>query len=113
MFEKGDYSIKGDLYENGNLITSTSTRLTVGDAVDEYKDTKAKEDILKELAYRTNGYNLSSKDKSEIAELLKSRNEDIKTDSVKTLFRKSFLYLILIIVLLSIEWYIRKRSNLV
>lgn len=113
IFEKGDYTVKGDLYENGNYITSTAARITVGEAVDEFKETRAKEDILKELAYRTNGYNLSLKDKSEISELFKSRNEDVKSVSVKTLFRNSFLYLILIIVLLSIEWYIRKRSNLV
>ena len=113
IFEKGDYTVNGDLYENGNYITSTAARITVGEAVDEFKETRAREDILKELAYRTNGYNLSLKDKSEISELFKSRNEDVKSVSVKTLFRNSFLYLLLIIVLLSIEWYIRKRSNLV
>ncbi|MEI7483820.1 MAG: hypothetical protein WCK13_03835 [Ignavibacteriota bacterium] len=113
IFDKGDYNVKGDLYENGNYLTSTSLKITIGDAVEEYKETRAKEDILKEIAYRTNGKNLSQKDKSEIAELLNTKNEDVKTVSVKTLFRRSFLYLILIIVLLSIEWYIRKRSNLV
>lgn len=113
IFEKGDYTVKGDLYENGKYLTSSTLRITVGDAVEEFKETRAKEDILKELAYRTNGKNLSLMNKSEVTEVLSTKNADAKTTSVKTLFRRSFLYLILIIVLLSIEWYLRKRSNLV
>jgi hypothetical protein len=113
LYEKGDYAIKGDLYENGNYLTSNMFKISIGDAIEEFKDTKAKEDILKEIAYRTNGINLTNKNSQEIQEILKLMTEETRTISEKALFRKSFLYLMLIIVLLSIEWYIRKRSNLV
>lgn len=113
IFDNADYKIKGDLYENGIYITSSEIKITVGDAVEEFKDTRAKDDVLKEIAFRTKGQNLSSKSKQEIKEILKSQGEESKTTSVKTLFRRSFLYLILVIVLLSIEWFIRKRSNLI
>jgi hypothetical protein len=112
-FEKGDYTVKGDLYENGNYIASNSLKLSTGDAIQEFKDTKASDEILKELAYRTKGENLTNKNRQDIAEVLKVNTGKESTVSEKGLFRSSFLYLILIIVLLSIEWYIRKRSNLV
>lgn len=113
LYKKGDYTVKGDLYENGNYLASNTLKISIGDALQEYKDTKATEDILKEIAYRTNGQNLTLRNKAEISEILKANTENVRTISEKALFRKSFLYLILIIVLLSIEWYVRKRSNLV
>lgn len=113
MFEKGDYTIKGDFYEEGNLLTSYTLKISTGDATEEYKETKASDETLKELAYRTKGQNLTNKNGKETSEILRSAVEETKTFPEKALFRKSFLYLILIIVLLSIEWYVRKRSNLV
>jgi len=112
-FEKGDYTVKGDLYENGNYTASTTIKLSAGDAVEEFKETRANDAILKELAFRTRGENLTNRSKQDLDGILKVNTERISTVSEKVLFRKSFLYLILILVLLSIEWYIRKRSNMV
>jgi hypothetical protein len=112
-FNRGDYTVKGDLYENGNYLASNSLKLSTGDATQEFKETKSSDEILKEIAYRTKGENLTNKNKQDIDEVLKANTEKERTVSEKGLFRRSFLYLILIIVLLSIEWYIRKRSNLV
>lgn len=113
LFDIADYTAKGDLYENGKYLVSSSVKYSVGNAKEEYNETKAKEDILKEIAFRTNGQNLRTKSDNEVKEILKTQGDNVKMTSVKVLFRRSFLYLILVIVLLSIEWYIRKRSNLI
>ena len=90
LYEKGDYTVKGDLYENGNYLTSSTLKLSAGDAVEEFKETKASEDILKEIAYRTNGENLTYKNKPDISEVLKVNSENVKIISEKALFRNSF-----------------------
>ena len=60
----------------------------------------------------TGGINLSGKNTTEIENLYISKGENTETYPNKTLLRNSIWYLIFILILLSIEWFIRKRNNL-
>ncbi len=111
-FEKGDYTVKADLYENGAIKYSSPTRFSVDEPFKEYKETRATDNILKEIANMTGGINLSGKNTTEIENLYISKGENTETYPNKTLLRNSIWYLIFILILLSIEWFIRKRNNL-
>lgn len=112
LFEKGDYKVKADLFENDVLKYSSTTRFSVDEPFKEYRETKAKDNILKEAANVTGGVNLSEKSTKELNELFKSTEYSEVSYPSKTLFRNSIWYLIFILLLLSIEWFIRKRNNL-
>jgi hypothetical protein len=112
FFEKGDYIVKADLYENALLRYSNSTKFSIDEPFKEYRETKAKDNILKEIANLTGGVNLTNKSTTETDELFKPKDEGNESYPFKSLFRNSIWYLLLILLLLSIEWYIRKRNNL-
>lgn len=112
IFEKSDFNAEADLYEDNVKIQSKGLKFTVSDAVNEFKETKANEKILKEISKLSGGLNLSGKSQSELDSIFKSQSNLTNISTSKSLFRNSLLYLILIIVLLSIEWFIRKRLNL-
>ena len=108
--EKGDYTVKADLYENNGIKYSAATKFSVDEPFKEYKETRAMDNILKEIANMTGGVNLSEKNETE--SLFISKDENTETFPNKSLFRSSIWYLIFILILLSIEWFIRKRNNL-
>ena len=112
FFENGDYTVKADLYENELLRYSNTTKFSIDEPFKEYRETKAKDNLLKEIANLTGGVNLSDKNTAETEELFKPKDVSKETYPIKSLFRNSIWYLILIILLLSIEWYLRKRNNL-
>lgn len=111
-FEKGDYNVKADLYENNTIKYSITTRFSVDEPFNEYKETKANDNLLKEIANITGGVNLSGRNSSDIEKLYVSKDDNTETYPNKTLLRNSIWYLIFILLLLSIEWFIRKRNNL-
>ncbi|MFA5012778.1 MAG: hypothetical protein WC644_12615 [Ignavibacteria bacterium] len=111
-FEKGDYTVEADLYENDGIKYSTTTKFSVDEPFKEYKETRATDKILKEIANMTGGVNLSGKNEAGTESLFISKDGNTETFPYKSLFRNSIWYLIFILILLSIEWFIRKRNNL-
>lgn len=112
FFEKGDYTIKAELYENNSVKYNGLTKFTIDDPFMEYRETKATDETLKQIALNTGGTVISGNGISANEEIFKSKHQSNEGYTFKSLFRKSVWYLIFILVLLSIEWYLRKRNNL-
>jgi len=111
----GTYSYTAELLSGNNLIESTDNRFIIGENNFEYKLTRADNSFLNKLSGDTYGINFSNADNSVIKDSLINFNERSKSE-FKT--RKNFelnvnpYYLGIIIFLLCLEWFFRKRNNL-
>ena len=111
--EKGDYYIDAYLY-NSPFI-STQERFTVDINRTEFLKTAADENFLKRLAENTGGKNFTGQDASGIISELEKQAETriAETQSFTNIYLNyNWLYFILIIILLGLEWLIRKRNFL-
>lgn len=113
--EKGEYFIQGILYQNGIEIGQDVKKILVKESVIEFKNTKPDRNILDNLAGLTGGRRITVQGLSELKDNIKQRNEnDLNNREIKNkIFLNSSLFiLVLVIILLSAEWFIRKRLNL-
>lgn len=112
FFDKGDYTVKADLYENGVFISSAVSKFSVDEAFGEYRKTRADAEILKQISANTGGKEIQPENTGEYGDTFKTNDELNEQFTFKILFRNSVWYLISVLILLSIEWYLRKRNNL-
>ncbi len=114
--ESGDFTYEGssDLY--GSTIKSNTGRFNIGDIQIERIDTRMRIDFLNLLANSTGGNYYSVDNYSKLTEQLKKLNEKSLKESVKRsdyqLWNNEWLML-LIILLFSAEWFIRKRAGMI
>lgn len=111
----GTYDIKADLYSNSNLIASDEIKILIGENNFEYVTTRSDESVLKELALNTSGVNLKNLSNSERSDLynnLQQSSDKKITESLKEALNINPFYLGIIIFLLCLEWFLRKRNNL-
>ncbi len=112
---EGDYEYTGGLYSKDILVESTQNRFTIGENNNEYKLTRADNTILSLLSNETGGKNFTGSNPSEIQDSLKNQNQKSRTEYKS---RKNFelnvnpFYLGILIFLLCLEWFLRKRNNL-
>lgn len=111
----GDYSFKGELLSGSNTVESIENRFAIGENNFEYELTRADNSILNNLSNETHGVNFSDADLSNIKDSFKSLNEQSKSE-IKS--KKNFelnvnpYFLGILIFLLCLEWFFRKRNNL-
>ena len=111
----GTYSYTAELYSGNNFIESTDNRFLIGQNNYEYLLTRADNSVLNELTGVSSGVNFSDKDNSAVKDSLEKFNELSRSE-----FRsgKNFelninpYYLGILIFLLCMEWFFRKRNNL-
>lgn len=111
----GTYSYTAELVSGNNLVESTDNRFIIGENNFEYKLTRADNSFLNKLAGDTYGVNFSNSDKSAIKDSLVNFNERFKSEfRTKKNFELNVnpYYLGIIIFLLCLEWFFRKRNNL-
>ena len=111
----GTYSYTAELVSGNNLVESTDNRFIIGENNFEYKLTRADNPFLNKLAGDTYGVNFSNSDKSAIKDSLVNFNERFKSEfRTKKNFELNVnpYYLGIIIFLLCLEWFFRKRNNL-
>lgn len=105
-----DFTAAGMLFSEKQLVAEDVIRFSCVKAADEYVVTKPDESVLKSIAANTGGADIKTYKGASFP-----KNESVKTGvktENKSLFRDSIRMLILIIVLLSAEWFLRKRFNL-
>ena len=113
--QDGIYEYTAELISQGNTAASITNKFLIGENNYEYKITRADDSFLNELSNNTGGINLSEKSESEISDVLKKTNENSGTE-IKTAgsFELNFnpYYLGIVIFLLCLEWFLRKRNSL-
>ncbi len=111
----GNYRYTAELFSGDKVIESSDNRFAVGENNFEFKFTRADNSVLNNLSKETRGYNFSDLSEKEITDSLNYINEKSESE-IK--YRSSFelnvnpYYLTIVIFLLCLEWFFRKRNNL-
>lgn len=110
--EGGDYSYTGSVALNSREIGTDAGRFSVEDFNLEFLQTRLNEALLQQLAAKTGGRYFSDANYDSLAAHLKF--PDRITSGVKEIpLWNKLLLLVVVIGLLSIEWFVRKRSGMV
>lgn len=113
--QDGNYEFTAGLYDENVLVENIQGRFLVGENNFEFTDTRADNSVLKILSLETGGQNLTGKSKSEIDDILKEMNDksEYEFKTARNLeMNVNPYYLALLIFLLCLEWFLRKRNNL-
>ncbi len=113
--KNGDYSFSGSASLNGKIIGNDNGNFNIGDVDIEFSDPQMNFSFLNLLSEQTRGkYYSPAEINSLIDELnkidLKSSKEKLLTSEIR-LWSDEWL-LIIVILLFSIEWFLRKRSGM-
>lgn len=111
---EGDYKLTANLFSNGTVLESENARLLIGENNFEFKRTNSDRTILSELASSTTGRNFTASDRKEINHFSDSLNSAHNQSQAKQDFNLKFnpYFLLVVILLLCSEWFLRKRNNL-
>jgi len=107
----GAYKIKAEAYRNDVNLGNNEIEINVLPVNSEFIFTKQDNEFLKRLAETTSGQYFNSDNYKKIIPLLPNTSEKISTTINYDLWNKLYT-LLLIIFLLSVEWFIRKRKGL-
>jgi len=113
--EDGNYEYTAGLYDDNVLVENILGRFSVGENNFEFSETRADNSVLKILSLETGGQNLTGKSKSEIDDILTEMNgkSEYEFKTARNLeLNVNPYYLALLIFLLCLEWFLRKRNNL-
>jgi len=111
----GDYFYTGELYSKGRLIESDTKRFSVGENNYEYKYTRSDKSILNNLVLSTGGRNFTNIEINKINDFIyqiNSQETETVINSENVFLNFNLYYLFIIILLLTLEWILRKRNNL-
>lgn len=111
----GDYRYKGTVERNGQLYAADSGRINIGEIDFERSNLTADANFLSALAFYSGGKYYSSKNYDDV--FSEYTRLDLKKAPVKSSFDEhriwSNIYILMVIVLLlSAEWFIRKRAGM-
>ena len=112
---EGDYSFKASAVADGQQIGEDHGRFSVGELNLEFQDTRMNSQLLRQLATLTGGRYYTPDDISTLSRDITtqptfSSRESIRTTTVE--FWNWQYSLAVVIVLLGVEWFIRKRSGM-
>lgn len=116
QYPNGLYRVEARATKDGQTIGSDQTVINIGESVAEFLHTKRNDQLLSQLAETTRGiyigeYNFN-RAYSFIDELLSEEIEASETDVEFYYLYRSGFWFILILILLSSEWLIRRNSSL-
>ena len=107
----GEYRYQGNVTYKNRTIGSDNGRFSVEDFTLEHLQTKIDENFLKQLALKTGGLFVNDNSLDSLDAVLKFPTKTSLRSREWQLWNK-LLLLILAILLLSIEWFLRKRSGM-
>lgn len=112
---EGDYSFNGSASLNGKLLGTDDGRFSIGDLSPEYQNFAMNAKLLRTLSDRSGGKFYSSENVVNFKDDLKN----IRNFNDKSVVNKSeialwnlFWILVIIVLLFSLEWFIRKRLGM-
>ncbi|NUN10211.1 MAG: hypothetical protein HUU54_13645 [Ignavibacteriaceae bacterium] len=114
--EASDYTFRGTVTYGNSVIGADSGRFNVGDFSAELIDPGTNPDYMNRLATQTGGRFFYNNDTGGLTELLRQKqNSSVreKTNTEEYDIWASNILLILVIVFLGIEWFLRKREGMI
>ncbi|MCX7832837.1 MAG: hypothetical protein N2490_01335 [Ignavibacteria bacterium] len=110
----------GDYYSEASIENieipelKDNFRFLMGENNFEFNETRAREDYLLRLSNLSNGVNLKPFDDNQIKEFFKEGSEKkLSLNYFKNIYLNyNPIYIIILIILLSLEWFFRKKFNL-
>jgi hypothetical protein len=109
----GNYAVRLDVVDVPNEALDLMTEFVVRPPEDlETQALSANRDLLKRVAEGTGGQSWDEADKDRLSESLK-RFQTGKVEQSQTLLWQSYPWFMVVIALLSAEWFLRKRAGLV
>lgn len=111
----GNYDYTAEFYSDNNLVESIQNRFSIGENNFEFRLTRADNTVLNSVSNDTKGNNFTSLNTADIIDTLKFINDKSKADyksgqSIEMNINP--YYLAIVIFLLCLEWFFRKRNNL-
>ncbi|MEQ9104357.1 MAG: VWA domain-containing protein [Rhodothermales bacterium] len=112
----GSYTYSAEAEFNGALMGSDEGEFVVGDRSIEFRQTRADHTLMRQVAARSGGQFLTSDQTASIGSVLSELaswqlSERVQTAQIRLWQRIPFL--ILVVLLLTVEWFFRKRFGLV
>ncbi len=112
VFESGNYKIIGEAFLHNRFLGKDETKIAVSSFNPEFLETKANPELLKDIAVATGAKSGPPDSLFSIVKAMHFPAQSVAfTKEVETYNLP--LILVLIILLLSIEWFIRKRKGMV
>jgi hypothetical protein len=113
--KEDEYFVKGTLLQNGIDVAYDIKKILIKESEIEYKNTKSDNSILNLLSKNSGGELISELNLNEINKNIELKNEqdlNFQKIAMKVFLNSSLLILLFLIVILTVEWFIRKRLNL-
>ncbi len=113
---EGTYHYTASAQKNGEVLGTDSGVFAVGALTLEYRETRANATLLRQLAGRSGGAFLTSSEFSKLPEILSANgsfNTVVVEEERETELWRLYPFLVAIILLLTVEWFLRKRSGMI
>ena len=111
LIEGGDYTYTGQAFYKNRLLGEDSGRFSVEEFSMEFLDTKMNEPLLRQIAHRSEGKYFTPENFSDLEKEINFPERKIQESREWEIWNKLAL-LIAVIVLLSVEWFIRKKKGM-
>lgn len=114
-YPEGLYEVRGSAILNNRTLGEAETRISVSRSSIELLDTKRNDQLLRQIATLTDGIFIDSIDHDAIIAYLNQSNISKQTEETRTRFLfiyQSPIWFIIILILLSAEWLIRRSVSL-
>jgi hypothetical protein len=112
---EGDYTFRAAASLDGQTLGEDKGRFTVGELNLEFQDTRMNVQLLRQLAARSGGKYFSPLEISDLPEAIRSQQSfaprEIQRAQSFELWNWKYM-LALVVLLLAIEWFVRKRSGM-
>jgi len=112
---QGDYTFRATAQVDGQQLGEDRGRFSVGELNLEFEDTKMNAQLLRQLAYRTGGEFFNPDQLSALPEKLSAQKSFVPRDVVHTRAVELWNWqhtLAFVVLLLGLEWFLRKRSGM-
>lgn len=116
ILPEGTYRYRSSASKNGTELGSDEGTFAVGSLTVEFNETQADGTLMRSIAQRSGGAFFDIGSVSELSSHLQQSETFRSTffeERIETELWQKYLFLILIIILLTAEWFIRKRSGMV
>jgi hypothetical protein len=112
---EGDYTYRAVANTDGQPLGEDKGRFSIGELALEFQDTRMNVQLLRQLAERTGGEFFLPAQLSELSNKLKGQqtfvSREVKSSRELELWNWKYM-LALVVLLLAVEWFVRKRSGM-
>ncbi len=113
---EGTYQYSAQAQQNGAVLGTDAGTFAVGSLTLEYKETRADGQLMSQIAQRSGGKVFASADPGDISSHLEASDSFVPIvfeERVESELWQRYIFFVIILVLLTAEWLVRKRSGMV